>query len=157
MYLSCFLKKGHTVVKYTSFFEKDQAQPPYLNIEKKKRYMIYRFTKFSHLIRCWPIYIQIGGGNIDLGFHALVEDVDNPDSLAFSLVTSTYSNLFNISKTTGIITYAVDYDIDKTHPQNLSVIVKCTDTFGKTGNDAHCFRYISNILVGVVANHECQT
>lgn len=82
-----------------------------------------------------------------MGFHALVEDVDNPDSLTFSLVTTTNSNLFNISKTTGVITYAVDYDIDKTHPQNLSVIVKCTDTFGETGDNAHCFRYILIIFV----------
>lgn len=79
-------------------------------------------------------FFQIGGGNIDLGFHALVEDQDNPDTHTFSLVTTTYSRLFNISKTTGVVTYAVDYDIDRTHPQNLSIIVKCTDKFGETGN-----------------------
>lgn len=80
------------------------------------------------------VFVQIGGGNIDLGFHALVEDPDHPDTHTFSLVTTTYSRLFNISKTTGVVTYAVDYDIDRTHPQNLSIIVKCTDKFGETGN-----------------------
>ncbi|XP_061186656.1 protocadherin Fat 4-like [Saccostrea echinata] len=75
----------------------------------------------------------VGGGNIDVGFHALVEDKDNPDSHTFSLVASTNSKLFNISKSTGVITYAVDYDIDRAHPQNLTIVVKCTDKHGETG------------------------
>lgn len=87
-----------------------------------------------------------------MGFHALVEDVDNPDSLTFSLVTSTNSNLFNISKTTGVITYAVDYDIDKTHPQNLSIIVKCTDTFGETGN-IECKLFLDTIIFVIALLH----
>ncbi|XP_022288893.2 uncharacterized protein LOC111100985 [Crassostrea virginica] len=95
----------------------------------------YRFDTFES---------GIGGGNIDLGFHALVEDPDNPDTHTFSLVTTTYSRLFNISKTTGVVTYAVDYDIDRTHPQNLSIIVKCTDKFGETGT-ATVSLYIKDI------------
>lgn len=105
--------------------------PYYLNIHVLDDPEVCKFPQ--NLYRYDTYEAGIGGGNIDLGFHALVEDVDNPDSLTFSLVTSTNSNLFNISKTTGVITYAVDYDIDKTHPQNISVIVKCTDTFGETG------------------------
>ena len=73
--------------------------------------------------------------SVDLGLYHGVTDEDSPDPRTYSLVTSAYSNLFNISSTTGVIYYAVNYDIDVLHPQNLSLIVKCTDNHGLTGTN----------------------
>ncbi|KAK3087021.1 hypothetical protein FSP39_000443 [Pinctada imbricata] len=85
-----------------------------------------------------------GSVSIDIGLEGGVTDEDHPDPRTFSLVTTAHSNLFNISSTTGVIYYAVDYDIDVSHPQNLSLIVKCTDKYGLTAT-ATVSLYIADI------------
>jgi len=80
---------------------------------------------------CFNLF-QKGGGNIDNSF--VLSDPDSPDIHTYTLITTTYSKLFDINPNTGIITYDIDYDVDQgANPSNLTLNVMCTDSFGETG------------------------
>ncbi|OWF38515.1 Protein dachsous [Mizuhopecten yessoensis] len=75
----------------------------------------------------------IGSGTINLGFS--ITDPDNPDSHTYTIRSGDDAHLFAIDSTTGIITFAVNYDVDSgsNHPQNATIIIQCTDTYSLTG------------------------
>ncbi|KAK3578899.1 hypothetical protein CHS0354_035519 [Potamilus streckersoni] len=69
-----------------------------------------------------------GFGSMDPEF--VVSDQDNGDTYTLSIQTSasSFSNYFKIDITSGIITFAVDYNVDQgAYPSNGNLIVICTD------------------------------
>ncbi|KAJ8321883.1 hypothetical protein KUTeg_000354 [Tegillarca granosa] len=85
---------------------------------------------------------NVGGGAMNPGYG--VTDQDNPDTVTYSLLPATYRNLFNINSKSGEITFKVNYDVDASHPSNVTLVVKCEDSRGKTGT-ATVSLYIKDI------------
>ncbi|XP_069105729.1 protein dachsous-like [Argopecten irradians] len=85
----------------------------------------------------------IGSANIDLGF--TITDPDIPDSHTYSLRQIYQYSLFAMDSSTGILTFAVDYDYENAgHPNNASLIIYCVDTFAITGS-ATVYIYVRDI------------
>lgn len=74
----------------------------------------------------------IGAGGMDPSF--IVKDYDGTSTYSLSFLNFNNSNRFSIHSSTGVITYAVDYDIDNNAmPALVYLTVICTDTTSQTG------------------------
>ncbi|XP_048729924.2 protocadherin-like protein [Ostrea edulis] len=64
----------------------------------------------------------------------VVRDYDGVQPYSLSLVNGNNSERFHLDSTSGIMTYAVDYDVDQnTMPSTVQLTVRCIDSLGKTG------------------------
>ncbi|KAL3891721.1 hypothetical protein ACJMK2_003971 [Sinanodonta woodiana] len=81
-----------------------------------------------------------GLGSMDPGF--IVSDHDNGDTYTLSIQTSAsvFGNYFKIDSASGIITFAVNYDVDQgAYPSSGNLIVICTDTGNAMGEYTNLF------------------
>jgi hypothetical protein len=63
-----------------------------------------------------------------------VRDFDGVQTYSLSLANGNNSQRFNLDSTSGIMTFAVDYDVDQNAmPSTVQLTVRCTDSLGKTG------------------------
>ena len=63
----------------------------------------------------------------------VVSDEDIGDVYSLTLTSDTYSSYFSMDTGTGDLSFAVNYDVDVTHPTNVTLTAVCTDTGGLTG------------------------
>lgn len=63
-----------------------------------------------------------------------VSDPDGGASWSFSMMNGNNSERFSVGPTSGVMTFAMDYDIDNSAmPSSTIVTVQCIDNTGKTG------------------------
>ena len=63
-----------------------------------------------------------------------MRDYDGIQSYSLSLLNGNNSQRFQIDSTSGVMMYAVDYDVDQNAmPSNVQLTVQCRDSLGKTG------------------------
>ncbi|XP_061186596.1 cadherin-23-like [Saccostrea echinata] len=82
-------------------------------------------------------YISVLEGTVgsqSMNPNFVVRDYDGTQPYSLSLMNGNNSERFQIDGTSGIMTYAVDYDVDQNAmPSSLQLTVRCTDSLGKTG------------------------
>ncbi|XP_078334125.1 protocadherin Fat 4-like [Crassostrea virginica] len=73
-------------------------------------------------------------GSFSFNPNFVVRDYDGIQSYSLSLLNGNNSQRFQIDSTSGVMTYAVDYDVDQNAmPSNVQLTVQCRDSLGKTG------------------------
>ncbi|XP_061176116.1 protocadherin Fat 1-like isoform X2 [Saccostrea echinata] len=73
-------------------------------------------------------------GSVTYNPNFLVRDYDGAASYSLSFAAGNNSNRFSIDASSGIISFAVDYDIDNSAmPSNVILTVVCTDSTSTTG------------------------
>lgn len=64
----------------------------------------------------------------------VVRDYDGIQPYSLSLMNGNNSERFTIDSTSGVMTYAVDYDVDQNAmPSTVQLTVQCRDSLAKTG------------------------
>lgn len=71
--------------------------------------------------------------SVDPGLVVTDEDIGDSYTLSIAYTASTDSAYFSINDTSGIITFATNYDVDIIHPTDVHLTIVCTDLDGKTG------------------------
>ncbi|WAQ95276.1 PCDGD-like protein [Mya arenaria] len=75
-----------------------------------------------------------GTGNVAPGFSVDDEDVGDTYTISIDQTYSTESTYFAYDATTGMISLALNYDVDaNVHSTNVTLIFVCTDNYGLTG------------------------
>ncbi|XP_053393325.1 protocadherin Fat 4-like [Mercenaria mercenaria] len=74
-----------------------------------------------------------GTNTADPGFTVTDEDIGDTYTLSIDYSASSHSTYFSIDGTSGVITFATNYDVDTSYPTNVLLTAVCTDSAGKTG------------------------
>ena len=77
--------------------------------------------------------LQSGTGTVDPSLAVTDEDAGDTFTYSIDQSVSTESSYFSIDSTTGEISFALNYDVDVSHPTYVELQVVCTDTSGDTG------------------------
>lgn len=97
-----------------------------VNIKYLRRKNILHCTNF------WALSSEAGSQTINPNF--VVRDYDGIQRYSLSLMNGNNSERFTIDSTSGVMTYAVDYDVDQNAmPSIVQMTVQCRDSLAKTG------------------------
>ncbi|KAL3891839.1 hypothetical protein ACJMK2_004084 [Sinanodonta woodiana] len=119
-------------IKFTVTDGKASSGPYTLTITIKDENEACFFDRTKYFTSTYEA--SAGMGSMDPGF--IVSDHDNGDTYTLSIQysASVFSNYFKIDSASGIITFAVDYNVDQgAYPSSGNLNVICTDTGNAMG------------------------